>query len=74
MRIKVLRAFCIAGARQEPHSEIEVSELFAREVIALGKAEKVGAPAPAASGPMTTDNVPDLVQGKARKGDKHAGE
>ena len=74
MRVKVLRAFCIAGARQEPGSQVDVADHIGRELIGLGKAEKVGAAAPADSGVMTTDSAPDLVQGKVRKGGKHAGE
>jgi hypothetical protein len=74
MRVKVLRAFCIRGERQEPGKEIEVADHLVVELVFLGKAERVGAVASAPAGPMTTESVPDLVQGKARKGAKDAGE
>lgn len=74
MRVKVLRAFCIAGVRQEPGKIVELDDYAARETIFLGKAEPAGAAAPAVSGPMTTESVPEIVQGKARKGAKDAGE
>jgi hypothetical protein len=73
MRVKVLRAFCVQGARQEIGATIELADFTAREMVTLGKAELVGAAAPARSGPMTTESVPDLVQGKARRGAKDAG-
>lgn len=74
MQVKVLRAFYVAGARQEPGTIIELEDYPAREVIALGKAERVGAAAPAPKGPMTTESVSEIVQGKVRKGAKDAGQ
>lgn len=73
MLVRVLRAFCIRGERQEPESEIDIDDFLAVELIAIGKAERVtGQPVPV-SGPMTTDNATQLVQGKAsRKGVKNA--
>jgi hypothetical protein len=73
MRVKVLRAFCIAGARQEPGTTIELADHLVRELVVLGKAEVADAPASAPAGPMTTDSVPEIVQGKVRKGANHAG-
>lgn len=72
MRVRVLRAFCIRGERQEPGVELDVVDIIAAELIAIGKAERVaGAPAPA-SGPMTTESAEPLVAGKqARKGAKN---
>ena len=71
MRVKLLRALCFRGVRNEPGIEIDLADAtLVRELIALGKAEKVGAPAPAPSGAMTTENAADIVQGKARKGAK----
>lgn len=69
MQIRVLRAFYSGGTRQEPGAVMEVPDLQGRELIAGGKAEVVGA-APVTTGPMTTDSVPTLVQGKVRKGVK----
>lgn len=85
MRARVLIAFCIRGERQEPGSEIEVPDNLVRDLLWRGRIEKVAAPAAAesaevssdegeASGPMTTENAPDIVKGKARKGVKHARE
>lgn len=68
----MLRAFCIAGARQEPGAVVELDDYAARETIALGKAELAGAETLASSAPMTTDSVPQIVQGKARRGAKDA--
>jgi hypothetical protein len=74
MLVRVVRAFCIRGERQEPGKELEVPDQVGLEAVFLGKAERVN-PAPSAPrGPMTTESVPDLVQGKARKGAKDAGE
>lgn len=73
MRVRVLRAFCIRGERQEPGIELEVGDVTAVELVAIGKAERVaGEPAPA-SGPMTTESADQLVSGKqSRKGVKNA--
>lgn len=75
MQVRVLRAFCIRGERQEPNKVINVSELDAVSLIAMGKAERVaGEPAPV-SGPMTTESTAPLVKGKApRKGETNAPE
>jgi hypothetical protein len=72
IQVKVVRAFWYGGARKEPGTIVEVDDYVAREIIALGKAEKAGAPAPAVSAPLTTASVPDLIPGKARKGAKDA--
>ena len=46
MRVKVLRAFCIAGLRQEVGSIINVPDSIGREVLQMRKAEQVaGVPA-----------------------------
>jgi len=71
-RVKVVRAFWYGGARKEPGEIVELDDYAARETIALGKAEKAGAPAPVVSAPLTTESVPDLVKGQARKGAKDA--
>jgi hypothetical protein len=72
IQVKVVRAFWYGGARNEPGAIVELDDNVARETIALGKAERVGAKAPAVSAPLTTKSVPDLVQGQARKGAKDA--
>jgi hypothetical protein len=38
VRIQVLRAFCIAGLRQEVGSIIDVADSLGREVVQMGKA------------------------------------
>lgn len=73
MQIRVLRAFLSGGKRQEPGTAMEVPDSQGRELIAAGKAEVVGA-MPTQSGPMTTDSVPALAPGKARKGVKNVSE
>jgi hypothetical protein len=69
MRIRVLRAFYFGGTRQEPGAAMEVPDQQGRELIAVGKAEATGA-LPVVKGPMTTESVSTLVQGKVRKGVK----
>jgi hypothetical protein len=65
MRVRVLRAFCIAGERQEPGTEIEVPDSIVRELVHMGKAERADGVAQAASfGPMTTVTAAAVVQGK----------
>lgn len=46
MRIKVLRAFCIAGLRQEVGSILDVPDSLGREVLQMRKAEIAKEPAP----------------------------
>ena len=56
MKFKIMRAFLIAGERQEAGSEIEISD---RDLIgtlkSAGKIEAVE-PEPVKAGPMTTEN------------------
>ena len=61
MRVRVIRAFLIAGERQEIGSEIDVPKSLADEVIYLRKAARV-ADAPPAQ-PMTTQSAEALVPG-----------
>jgi hypothetical protein len=71
MRVRTLRAFYYGGTRQEPGTVIELADPLGRELIATGKAEIAGGgPPPVVKGPMTTESMPQLVQGKARKGAK----
>jgi hypothetical protein len=70
MKVKVVRALCIAGERQEPGTVIELPDVRARELIWIGKVEAVG-DKPVASGPMTTETVSAVVAGK--KGGAAAG-
>ena len=44
MHIKVERAFCIGGVRQEIGTVLEVPERFGRELIVGAKAQAVEAP------------------------------
>jgi hypothetical protein len=73
MRVKLLRALCFGGVRKEPGTELELADPhLVRELLWTGKAEAAGAKPAAPSGAMTTDSVPDLVRGKARKEPKNA--
>ena len=65
MRVKVLRPFCLKGERQEPGTELEFADAFARELIFLGKAERVEAAPIAPPKPLTTESAPALVGGKS---------
>ena len=73
MRVRVLGAFCIGGERQAPGSEIEVADELVYDLVSRGKAEAVAGQPALPSGPLTTESVPSLVQGKARKGAKNVG-
>jgi hypothetical protein len=72
IQVKVVRAFWYGGARKEPGAIVEMDDYAARETIALGKAEKASAKAPAVSAPLTTSSAPELSTGKARTGAKNA--
>lgn len=65
MLVTVLRAFIFNGERQEPGGLVEMDDAFGREMLAVGKVERVGAEEPP-SGPMTTDTVASLVSGRKR--------
>lgn len=65
MRVRVTRAFLIKGERQEVGKELDVVDFVGGELISTGKAERVGA-SPPVSGPMTTESVPAVVEGKAK--------
>lgn len=69
MKVRVIRAFCVRGERQEPDTEIEVSELLARELLQMGRVERAdgGAKPVPPSGPMTTETAAAVVSGKAPK-------
>ena len=43
-QVKVTRAFCLAGLRQEVGAVVEVSESLAAELVATGKASRDAAP------------------------------
>ncbi len=73
MRVRVLRAFCLGGTRQEPQSAIDVADHIGRDLIALGKAERIAGAKPAARpGPMTTETVAPVVSGKTKAAEKGA--
>lgn len=44
-RVRVLRAFCIRGERQEAGTVLDVPRYFARELVSVAKAELVTAEA-----------------------------
>jgi hypothetical protein len=71
VRVVVKRAFLIAGERVEPGSEIDLGESLARELIAVGKCEPLGALA--APGPMTSQTVPALIAGPVANAPAAAG-
>lgn len=63
MKVKVLRAFCIRGERQEPGKEIDVADAFGRELVFAGRAAPANAQAAAKAkpGPMTTKTAAALT-------------
>jgi hypothetical protein len=72
VQIKVLRAFWHGGKRYDPGLIMALDDAVASGLITTCKAERVGAAAPAPSGPLTTESAPGIVRGKARAGGKDA--
>lgn len=66
MKVRVLRAFCVKAERREPGSVVDLPDHVAREVVWLGKGEKVEA-TPEPVGPMTTESAPLIVAGKTKR-------
>lgn len=67
MRVTCLRAFLLhGGVRVEVGAQVDVEDHLGRLLIAAGKAERAQ-PAPPPAAPMTTEAVPALVPGKAKK-------
>jgi hypothetical protein len=66
MKVRVIKAICQKGVRQEPGTVLELPDHEARESIHRGVVERVG-PAPVVSGPMTTESVPVIVAGKTKR-------
>jgi hypothetical protein len=66
MKVHVVRAFCIGGARQEPGTSVDVPDQIGRELVFLGKAERL-TPAEPVAGSMTTTSAAAIVKGKAAK-------
>ncbi len=68
MRVRVLRALCIKGERQDVGTVIDLDRHVAVEAIHFGKAERVDdEPADSKPKPMTTQSAPAFVAGKTRK-------
>ena len=68
MRVRVLRALCIKGERQDVGTVIDLERHVALEAVHLGKVERVDeARETAAPKPMTTQTTPAVVAGKTRK-------
>jgi hypothetical protein len=68
MKVKVLRAFCIRGERQEIGAELDVADAFGRQLVQLGQAAPVTVAAPPKGvpkkpPPMTTLTAGALVAG-----------
>lgn len=71
MKLRVIRAFILAGSRQDPGTDIDVADrAFAFALINDGKAIEQPAEEPEAPrqtrarrGPMSTASVPGLVSG-----------
>lgn len=61
MRVVVVRAFLVEGARQEPGTVLDLPDSVGVELVAMGKAERAADAPPPASGPMTTAGSPALV-------------
>ena len=73
MKVRLLKALCFGGARTEAGTELDLPDHMAREAVHRGVAERVN-PAPVPSGPMTTESVAELVEGKpSRRSKKDAG-
>lgn len=66
LTIEVLRAFCVAGQRVEPGSQIDLPRLVAAELIALGKAQ-VALSEPAAAQATAPAALPPARPAKKRK-------
>ena len=60
-KVKVTRAFLLAGERQEVGKVVEVSDALAAELIQVGKAESAGDKPAGRRGPVTTTSAPALV-------------
>lgn len=68
MRVRVLRALCIKGERQDVGKVIDLDRHVAVEAIHFGKVEGVDDdPADRKPKPMTTQSAPAVVTGKNTK-------
>lgn len=68
MRVRVLRALCIKGERQDVGKVIDLDRHVAVEAIHFGKAERVDdGPSDHKPKPMTAQSAPAIVAGKAHK-------
>jgi hypothetical protein len=66
MKLKITRAFLLAGQRQEVGAKIETPDrALAAMLVHTGKAVVIGAPEP--SGPLTTETAAAAVPGKAMR-------
>lgn len=72
MRVRVVRPLCQKGQRVEPGTVLDLPDHEAREGLHRGVVERTEETPPAAE-PMTTDSVPELVEGKpGRRRKEHA--
>lgn len=68
MRVRVLRALCIKGERQDVGKVIDLDRHVAVEAIHFGKVERVDdEPADRKPKSMTTQSAPAVVAGKTHK-------
>lgn len=68
MRVRVLRTLWYAGEMRKPGVVMDFPDQLAREVIHIGKVERVTGEEVPPAGPMTTASAPDLAGGKKQKG------
>lgn len=67
MRIKVTRAFCLAGLRQEVGAVLDLPEHQAREALLWNKAQIVTEPTPPAIVPVESGAKPAPTPRASRK-------
>lgn len=68
VKVRLLRAICVAGARMEPECEIDVDRATAAMLIGSGKAARVVAPATEAPPSTSADApvAPSTTRGRPR--------
>ena len=71
MKVRLLKALCFGGARQDAGSEMDLQVPLARELFARGCAEPVGEYTPP-TGPMTLETAAALVPAPEPKGKANA--
>jgi hypothetical protein len=67
-RLRVVRAFCVAGERQEAGTIVQLDAATASELISAGKLVRESIPAPAPA-PASKDNKPAAATTAAKDKD-----